>query len=336
MQTNAKEGAGTLKMQQLLPAINALNQQVLNEKLVLPGNKRKAEHIESSAAVAVEPAIEPAAKRSFTLEDITMAIKAESAKADARITQAVNANVNKKLRFAGVAVKGDRQGQDQRQGDRKDQREETSDGGHRGRGRGRGGRGARRGGGNSYRNGNGGGGGYKGKRECFECGSTDHIARDCPQPGQQTVAQELGATGLRGVYFENNTDASDGSQYSVSSCVASFSVPPACGIVVPHPSQAMFGHCRAQAPETNPVAAARGAAAHQDVETQARGGAHSSGCGQPAVESARPRTAGVGSLGCQRPAGGGLSSTQWGVLSLNVMGNEILAWGVTTDTLYKA
>ena len=98
----------------------------------------------------------------------------------------------------------------------------------------------------------------------------------------------------------------------------------------------MFGHCRAQAPETNPVAAARGAAAHQDVETQARGGAHSSGCGQPAVESARPRTAGVGSLGCQRPAGGGLSSTQWGVLSLNVMGNEILAWGVTTDTLYKA
>ena len=34
--------------------------------------------------------------------------------------------------------------------------------------------------------------------------------------------------------------------------------------------------------------------------------------------------------------GGGLSSTQWGVLSLNVMGNEILAWGVTTDTLYKA
>jgi hypothetical protein len=58
MQTHAREGAGTLKMQQLLPAINALNQQVLDEKLVLPGNKRKAEHIEPSAEVAVEPTIE--------------------------------------------------------------------------------------------------------------------------------------------------------------------------------------------------------------------------------------------------------------------------------------
>jgi hypothetical protein len=39
-----------------------------------------------------------------------MAIKTESAKADshdARIIQAVNTNVNKKLRFAVVAVKGD-------------------------------------------------------------------------------------------------------------------------------------------------------------------------------------------------------------------------------------
>jgi hypothetical protein len=135
------------------------------------------------------------------------------------------------------------------------------------------------------------------------------------------------------VYFENNTDTSDGTQYSVSSCVASFSVPPACGIVMPHPSQAMFGHCSAQAPETNPVAAARGAAAHQDVETQARGGANSFGCGQPAVESARPQTGGVGSLGCQRPVGGGLSSTQWGVLSLNVMDYELRAWGLTTHTL---
>jgi hypothetical protein len=33
--------------------------------------------------------------------------------------------------------------------------------------------------------------------------------------------------------------------------------------------------------------------------------------------------------------GGGLSSTQWGLFSLNVMGKELLAWGVTTDTLYK-
>jgi hypothetical protein len=95
MQTNAREGAGMRKMQQLLPAINALNKQVLDEKLVLQGNKRKAEHFESSTAVAVEPAIEPEAKRPFTLEDITMVIKAESAKADARITHAVNANVNK-------------------------------------------------------------------------------------------------------------------------------------------------------------------------------------------------------------------------------------------------
>ena len=79
-------------MQQLLPDITALNKQVLDKKLVLQGNKRKAEHFESSTAVAVEPAIEPEAKRPFTLEDITMVIKAESAKADARITQAVNAN----------------------------------------------------------------------------------------------------------------------------------------------------------------------------------------------------------------------------------------------------
>ena len=93
---------------------------------------------------------------------------------------------------------------------------------------------------------------------------------------------------LRGVYFENNTDASDGNQYSVSSCVAGFSVPPACGIVVPHPSHAMFCHCSAQVPETYPVAAARGAATHpwQDVEIQAHGGANSFGCEQPAIESA--------------------------------------------------
>ena len=97
MQTNAREGAGTLKMQQLLPAINALNKQVLDKKLVLPDNQHKAEHIESSAAVAVEPAIEPDHKQPFTLEDITMTIKTESAQADARITPAVNANVNKKL-----------------------------------------------------------------------------------------------------------------------------------------------------------------------------------------------------------------------------------------------
>jgi hypothetical protein len=37
MQTDAKKGAGTLTMQRLLPAINALNKQVLDEKLVLPG-----------------------------------------------------------------------------------------------------------------------------------------------------------------------------------------------------------------------------------------------------------------------------------------------------------
>jgi hypothetical protein len=37
MQTDAKKGAGTLTMQRLLPAINALNKQVLDENLVLPG-----------------------------------------------------------------------------------------------------------------------------------------------------------------------------------------------------------------------------------------------------------------------------------------------------------
>ena len=87
MQTNARVGAGTLTMQRLLPAIDALNQQVLDEKLVLPGNKRKAEHIETFSAVAVEQASscttnEPGQKRTFTLEDITLAIKAESAKTD--------------------------------------------------------------------------------------------------------------------------------------------------------------------------------------------------------------------------------------------------------------
>ena len=57
-------------------------------ELVLPGNKRKAEYIETSLAVAVEQAssctmIEPEQKRTFTLEDITLAIKAESKKTDA-------------------------------------------------------------------------------------------------------------------------------------------------------------------------------------------------------------------------------------------------------------
>ena len=54
---------------------------------MLPGNKRKTEHIETSSVVAVEQTmsdamIEPAQKRSFILEDITVAIKAESAEAD--------------------------------------------------------------------------------------------------------------------------------------------------------------------------------------------------------------------------------------------------------------
>ena len=85
---NARIGAGMMTMHQLLLAIDILNKQVLDEKLVLPGNKSKTEHIETSLAVAVEQLssgmmIKPEQKRTFTLEDITLAIKAESAKADA-------------------------------------------------------------------------------------------------------------------------------------------------------------------------------------------------------------------------------------------------------------
>jgi hypothetical protein len=71
MQTDAKTGAGTLTMKRLLPAINALNQQVLDEKLVLPGTvgfQRKKD------AVCETPAETPArltgVKRGTMDEDI--------------------------------------------------------------------------------------------------------------------------------------------------------------------------------------------------------------------------------------------------------------------------
>ena len=71
MQTDAKTGAGTLTMKRLLPAINALNQQVLDEKLVLPGTvgfQRKTD------AVCETPAETPArltgVKRGTMDEDI--------------------------------------------------------------------------------------------------------------------------------------------------------------------------------------------------------------------------------------------------------------------------
>ena len=71
MQTEAKTGAGTLTMKRLLPAINALNQQVLDEKLVLPGTvgfQRKKD------AVCETPAETPArltgVKRGTMDEDI--------------------------------------------------------------------------------------------------------------------------------------------------------------------------------------------------------------------------------------------------------------------------
>jgi hypothetical protein len=71
MQTDAKKGAGTLTMQRLLPAINDLNKQVLDENLVLPGT---VEFQRKTDAVCETPAETPArlmgVKRGTIDEDI--------------------------------------------------------------------------------------------------------------------------------------------------------------------------------------------------------------------------------------------------------------------------
>ena len=71
MQTDAKTGAGTLTMKRLLPAINALNKQVLDENLVLPGTM---EFQRKTGAVCETPAETPAkltgVKRGTMDEDI--------------------------------------------------------------------------------------------------------------------------------------------------------------------------------------------------------------------------------------------------------------------------